>query len=234
MAYEINKTNVTLPTILVQDGEVNFIDTSIGLIGKNYPGYGEIIAEDLVWIMEHFASKDEPSNIINGQVWYNTSTELIYFCVNSSASTLAERWKVLDSGFTSSQYRAISIEENTGAKHSALGRYVNGLLMMVISSDSFYVTAKNEYNTKLGINELSFVDIGPGANLSKAKNYRYHPFTGKISVTPDAWTWEASAGVSPLTVTPSAWTWQVIEGEGLLRVAPSAWTWEVLSNTTAV
>jgi hypothetical protein len=59
--------------ILVLDGTKNTQSTSLTLVGKNYPGYGEAIQTDLVHILENFAGTSPPSNPIEGQLWFDTS-----------------------------------------------------------------------------------------------------------------------------------------------------------------
>lgn len=59
--------------ILVADGTKNSQSTSLTLIGRNYPGYGQAIAEDLVHLLENFASSTPPNNPIEGQLWFDTS-----------------------------------------------------------------------------------------------------------------------------------------------------------------
>lgn len=59
--------------ITVQEGTVNTVDTSLTLVGRNYPGYGQAIASDLVHILENFASSSPPNNPIEGQLWFDTS-----------------------------------------------------------------------------------------------------------------------------------------------------------------
>ena len=59
--------------ITVQDGTVNKSDTSLTLVGRNYPGYGQAIATDLVHILENFASSSPPDNPIEGQLWFDTT-----------------------------------------------------------------------------------------------------------------------------------------------------------------
>ena len=54
MAYDVTKTDGTRLTILA-DRTVD-TTTPIKLLGKNYAGYGEIMAENLVQMLEHFAS----------------------------------------------------------------------------------------------------------------------------------------------------------------------------------
>ena len=50
MAYDVNKTNGSLLTT-IPDGTLD-ISTSLRLLGKNYAGYGEIMAENLVAMLE--------------------------------------------------------------------------------------------------------------------------------------------------------------------------------------
>ena len=75
MAYEINKSDGTL-LVSVADGTLDST-TSIKLIGKNYVGYGEQIAEDFVHMLEHFAKATEPSNPIAGQLWFDTTANKV-------------------------------------------------------------------------------------------------------------------------------------------------------------
>jgi hypothetical protein len=43
------------------------------LIGRNYANYGEIIANDLVALVENFAFSSSPSNPLAGQLWFDTT-----------------------------------------------------------------------------------------------------------------------------------------------------------------
>ena len=74
MSYTITKTNgTTLGTIL--DGTINTSFTSLTLIGRNYANYGQLIANDLVALVENFAYSSSPSNALAGQLWWNTSDQ---------------------------------------------------------------------------------------------------------------------------------------------------------------
>lgn len=80
MAYTVQFTDSSnKDPIVVQDGTIN-TETDLGLPGKNSNGYGQIIAEDLLKLLENFASPTEPSKAIEGQLWYNNDTNqlLIY------------------------------------------------------------------------------------------------------------------------------------------------------------
>jgi hypothetical protein len=45
------------------------------LIGRNYANYGQLIANDLVALLENFAYSSSPSNALAGQLWWNTSDQ---------------------------------------------------------------------------------------------------------------------------------------------------------------
>ena len=72
MAYRINKTDGTLLVDLL-DGTIDIESSDITLIGRNYKGFGEIINENFVKMLENFASSSAPANPLRGQLWYDTS-----------------------------------------------------------------------------------------------------------------------------------------------------------------
>ena len=59
MAYTINKFNGT-ELIVLEDGTIN-TSTSLGLVGRNYVGYGETQNENFVFLLENFAHTAPPS-----------------------------------------------------------------------------------------------------------------------------------------------------------------------------
>jgi len=52
---------------------INTVDTTLSLVGRGYPNYGEKIAENFLHLLENFASSIPPENPIEGQLWYDTS-----------------------------------------------------------------------------------------------------------------------------------------------------------------
>lgn len=76
MAYTLRFSDISKPqTVTVPDMPpgINTIDTSLNLVGKNYPNYGEKIAENFLHLLENFAGPLPPENPIEGQLWYDTS-----------------------------------------------------------------------------------------------------------------------------------------------------------------
>jgi len=72
MSYKINKTDGTLLVDLL-DGSIDTSVSDITLIGRNYKGFGELINENFVKMLENFASSSAPANPLRGQLWYDTS-----------------------------------------------------------------------------------------------------------------------------------------------------------------
>lgn len=72
MAYRINKTDGSILTDL-NDGVVDNTSIDITLIGRNYSGFGEILNENFVKILENFSSTSAPEKAIRGQLWYDVS-----------------------------------------------------------------------------------------------------------------------------------------------------------------
>ena len=74
MAYTVNKTNSSASPnqYTVQDGVVN-TQTDLSFIGKGYAGYGEVIAENFLHLLENFSNTSAPSKPIQGQLWWNST-----------------------------------------------------------------------------------------------------------------------------------------------------------------
>jgi len=78
MPYTVNKTNSSASpnSYTVQDGVVN-TQTDLSLLGKGYAGYGEVIAENFLHLMENFSNTTAPTKPIIGQLWWDsTNTSL--------------------------------------------------------------------------------------------------------------------------------------------------------------
>ena len=78
MAYRVDYTDSNKTPIIVNDGELD-TTTDITLLGKNYARYGEIVAEDLLHLLEHFASDTAPTRPSEGQIWYNNGTDQLFY-----------------------------------------------------------------------------------------------------------------------------------------------------------
>ena len=70
MPYILNKTNGSI-VATVADGSINQT-TDLTFVGKNYSGYGEIINENLLKLLENFSNKTPPAKPIMGQLYYKS------------------------------------------------------------------------------------------------------------------------------------------------------------------
>ena len=90
MAYTINKTDGS-KLAEVADGTINSAASSITLIGKNFSGFGELLNENLVKMLENFANVASPSgNPIAGQLWFDTG-------LNSLKVYTGNEWRTIGS-----------------------------------------------------------------------------------------------------------------------------------------
>lgn len=76
MSYIVNLPDGTLLTTIL-DGTVDTASSSLTLVGRNYSGYGEIIAEDLVALLVNFSDDTSPNNPLSGQLWYDTTGTIL-------------------------------------------------------------------------------------------------------------------------------------------------------------
>ncbi len=77
MPYTINNFDGTQLKV-VADGTIDRQSTtSLNLIGRLVSGYGELQQENFVWLLQNFAGTVEPVNKIQGQVWFDRSTNAL-------------------------------------------------------------------------------------------------------------------------------------------------------------
>jgi hypothetical protein len=76
MSYIVNLPDGQLLTTIL-DGTIDTSASSLTLVGRNYSGYGEIIAEDLVALLVNFSNNVSPNNPNTGQIWYDSGNKLV-------------------------------------------------------------------------------------------------------------------------------------------------------------
>ena len=72
MSYKLNKTDGSLLVDLV-DGQLDTTSSDLTLIGRNYSGFGEVLNENFIQLLENFANSAAPINPIRGQLWFDTT-----------------------------------------------------------------------------------------------------------------------------------------------------------------
>jgi hypothetical protein len=90
MSYIINNSRGNIVAV-VADGTINTTATDVALVGRAVTNYGEYQNENYVYLLENFANGTAPLQPILGQLWYNSTTDVI------SAYSTANTWTALAS-----------------------------------------------------------------------------------------------------------------------------------------
>jgi hypothetical protein len=169
MAYDVTKTDGTRLTILA-DRTVD-VTTPIKLIGKNYAGYGEIMAENLVQMLEHFSSpgslttyQPEDNKLVNpiiGQLWYDSVNEVINIYTAGGWSPLGGRDLI---GGKKTGIKIGNIIDTYGQPRPAMQFIVNKIVVAIMSSDAGTYTPGG---TDAALAN-AFPEIGQGINLNQS------------------------------------------------------------------
>ena len=93
MAYTLKfsdpgKTN----TIVVEGPILDNYSTSLNLVGQGYSGYGQIMAQNFLKLLENFAGPNAPEYPIQGQLWYDTSNPARGVLRISNGKISSARW----------------------------------------------------------------------------------------------------------------------------------------------
>jgi hypothetical protein len=96
MAYNITLTNGTaLISGGLTDGTIDNSNSSLTLVGKNYPGYGIFLNQNMVRLLENFASTAQPTAPLPGQLWWNTTTKYLNVNTATTKGTANALWKTI-------------------------------------------------------------------------------------------------------------------------------------------
>lgn len=167
MAYTILKTNGQVLTTIA-DGTINTTSTSLGLPGRNYAGYGNVLDTNFVHIMESFANTSPPPNPLQGQLWYNTNANTLYVCPADGTAN-ANAWLALaqsgSSGLTT--FGTLQVTGNLTANNATITNALSAdtitVRLATVTSNATIATA----NVTTGnIGTLYTQSISTGANAT--------------------------------------------------------------------
>jgi len=85
MAYPVNRKDGSI-LVSVNDGVKDNSATTINLLGRGYKEYGEVMAENLVWMAENYADTTPPENPLNGQLWFDKGTNKMRYLKNDNTT----------------------------------------------------------------------------------------------------------------------------------------------------
>ena len=64
-------------TVSIAPGTTNTTSTSLTLVGKNFPGYGQFLMQNFAQLLQNFNSPTAPNNPIVGQLWWDTTNQVL-------------------------------------------------------------------------------------------------------------------------------------------------------------
>ena len=84
MPYIVNFTDSDNKTPITVFDNTSSTDTSLIFPGRNVTGYGQIIAENFLHLLENFASATQPVNPTEGQLWYDSENGILMIWDNTN------------------------------------------------------------------------------------------------------------------------------------------------------
>jgi hypothetical protein len=119
MAYILNKSDGSV-LLTLQDGDLD-TSTSIGLLGRNFTGYGEIQNENFIFLLENFANVNPPARAIKGQTWFNSADSILnvytgdeWIPVGSATPSVSPPPEVIGSFWLKTTTNQLFVFTNTG------------------------------------------------------------------------------------------------------------------------
>ena len=88
---QINTTTGT-GNITVPDGALNTTSTSLALPGRNTVNYGLSLNQNLVNLLQNYASVNAPANAVLGQLWFDTSGNGLRIYDGQNWATVTPAW----------------------------------------------------------------------------------------------------------------------------------------------
>lgn len=169
MAYTIVKSDGQVLTTIA-DGQINTTSTSLGLPGRNYAGYGQVLDTNFVHVLENFADTTPPANPLRGQLWFNTNTNTLLVCP-ADGETVTSNWLALtatsSTGTTSFGNVSIGTALTVGGDIAAGGNLsVSGNIATVGLTASGNINAGNINCTVANATTVLTSVITTGANVT--------------------------------------------------------------------
>ena len=161
MAYNVTKSDEMTPLVTLLDGEIDTTSTDLVLLGKNYLGYGEIIAENFARHIENFAGKPRGElNSLRGQLYFNQDPALtlavpmgtgtlpptLQLHVGPDYNNAPEHWLNITAFSDGNGVFEVDIKDaipNVPA-HKCIKIVVKNVLVAILSVDADFVPAASE------------------------------------------------------------------------------------------
>ena len=167
MPYTIDFSQSSKTAIVVNDGTID-TSTSIGLIGKNYTRFGEILNENMLHIMENFANANAPSNPTEGMLWYDTANSQLKIYDNGV-------WSVILSGAGTTKIEFRNRKDTGGNYHKTIEMIVDNNIVTITTDDTTAWTPHADEKLEDGVTQLStqFPTIQAGITMNNTTHYKF-------------------------------------------------------------
>ena len=81
-----------LNNIVINGPIIDNYSTTLNFVGQGYTGYGQVMAQNFLKLLENFAGPNAPENPIQGQLWYDTSNPTRGVLRISNGTISSSRW----------------------------------------------------------------------------------------------------------------------------------------------
>lgn len=168
MPYYINNTNGD-SLVTLQDGSIDQSTTSITLVGKNFPTFGQYLNQNFVSLLENFANSTQPDPALLGQLWYDSSTKNVRFYREGSTTNNWQKLANTSEGITAplnprlgdlwwdTNYSQLKLYDSTTSVWRVIGPQTT-------SEGKLRVIGTNSFDIQVGGNSVLTIDANGGVN----------------------------------------------------------------------
>lgn len=194
MPYTIDYSDSAKTPIVVNDGTVD-TTTSLALIGKNTSRFGEFLNENLVHILENFASGTGPVNPTEGQLWYDTSESYLKIFDNG-------QWYTIGSPAGTTRMEVRTRLDTLGNTHYTIEHIVDDVIITIMSDETTAWTPAATEFLEDGSTALTtqFPVIQAGINMNTATDFKFRGTATSAEYADLAERYEADQEYEPGTV----------------------------------
>ena len=172
MAYEVNYSDTQRSDLVQVQAQTLNKETSLKLLGKNFFGYGEYIAENFLHLMENFASSAEPANPVIGQLWFKKTTNIGNAQPTISTQGTFKLWDGIQwTGLRLDTVATLTVTDTGNVDHTVTAIFDDGVVVSVTSNDAQFTlsTSSTDADTVM-VRGAGFTVISKGINLNPTQD----------------------------------------------------------------